>query len=48
MKILLLEDNDRLNKSITKRFDAKGYQVDSFADGALAKEAIKNNPAFRH
>lgn len=41
MKILLLEDNDRLNKTIVKRFSAKGYHVDSFTDGSLAKEAVK-------
>ncbi len=33
MKILLLEDNDRLNKSIVKRLELKGYKVDSFTDG---------------
>jgi len=33
MKILLLEDNERLNKSIVKRLELKGYKVDSFIDG---------------
>lgn len=36
MKILLLEDNHRLNNSIVKRLEHKGYQVDSFEDGMEA------------
>lgn len=40
MKILLLEDNKRLNETITKRLVAKGYKVFSFLDGQEAYEAI--------
>jgi len=40
MKILLLEDNKRLNETITKRLKAKGYEVFSFLDGKEAYEAI--------
>ncbi len=40
MKILLLEDNQRLNKTITKRLQAKGYEVCSFEDGKEAYDAI--------
>ncbi len=40
MKILLLEDNKRLNSTITKRLSAKGYEVFSFTDGLEAYEAI--------
>jgi len=36
MKILLLEDNNRLNNSIVKRLKLKGYKVDSFTDGNQA------------
>ena len=39
MKVLLLEDNDRLNNSIVKRLELKGYKVDSFTDGY---EALHN------
>jgi len=39
MKILLLEDNNRLNNSIVKRLEIKGYKVDSFIDG---HEALNN------
>ncbi len=42
MKILLLEDNKRLNETIKKRLEAKGYEVDSFLDGREAYEAIDN------
>lgn len=42
MKILLLEDNERLNKTIVKRLEAKGYIVDSFLDGNEACEAVDN------
>lgn len=42
MKILLLEDNERLNKTIVKRLEAKGYKVDSFVDGEKACEAVDN------
>lgn len=40
MKILLLEDNKKLNETITKRLKLKGYNVLSFLDGAKALEAI--------
>lgn len=40
MKILLLEDNDKLNKTITKRLKLKGYKVDAFIDGKEAMDAI--------
>jgi DNA-binding response OmpR family regulator len=36
MKILLLEDNKKLNNSIVKRLTLKGYRVDSFEDGQEA------------
>ena len=40
MKILLLEDNKRLNKTITKRLRLEDFEVDSFFDGQKAFEAI--------
>lgn len=40
MKILLLEDNQKLNEIITKRLKLKNYNVESFTDGALAYEKI--------
>jgi len=40
LKILLLEDNKRLNGTITKRLNMEGYEVDSFIDGNEAFEAI--------
>jgi two-component system OmpR family response regulator len=40
MKILLLEDNDRLNNSIVKRLELKGYKIDSFTDGHEALDNI--------
>ena len=42
MKILLLEDNQKLNEIITKRLKLKNYNVESFTDGALAYEKITN------
>jgi DNA-binding response OmpR family regulator len=42
MKILLLEDNKRLNETIVKRLEAKGFKVDSFLDGQEAYDAIDN------
>lgn len=42
MKILLLEDNHRLNTTIVKRLEAKGNKVDAFEDGKKAYEAIDN------
>lgn len=40
MNILLLEDNERLNQTITKRLITKGYKVDSFIDGEKAQDAF--------
>lgn len=40
MKILLLEDNKKLNETITKRLKMKGYNILSFLDGAEAYEKI--------
>jgi DNA-binding response OmpR family regulator len=40
MKILLLEDNKKLNETITKRLKLKGYTVLSLMDGAQAYEKI--------
>ncbi len=40
MKILLLEDNQKLNETITKRLKLKNYSVESFIDGAAAYEKI--------
>lgn len=42
MKILLLEDNQRLNATIVKRLESKGYHVDAFIDGKEANEALDN------
>lgn len=42
MKILLLEDNEKLNQTITKRLALKGYKVNSFYDGLKAYEAIND------
>jgi len=39
MKILLLEDNERLNKTISLKLKLNGYEVHSFVDG---KEAFDN------
>ena len=40
MKILLLEDNNKLNETITKRLKIKNYNVISFTDGSDAYENI--------
>ena len=40
MKILLLEDNQKLNETITKRLKMKNYTVISFTDGAEAYSKI--------
>jgi len=40
MKILLLEDNKKLNNAITKRLKLKDYQVDCFEDGKAAYDSI--------
>ncbi len=45
MKILLLEDNRRLNETIVKRLKAKGYEVYSFTDGQDAYNTIDNGYA---
>ena len=42
MKILLLEDNQKLNETITKRLKMKGYNLLSFTDGARAYEAVSD------
>lgn len=42
MKILLLEDNKRLNETIVKRLEAKDFEVHSFEDGQEAYDAIDN------
>lgn len=42
MKILLLEDNQRLNSTIVKRLELKGFEVNTFTDGKKAYEAIDN------
>ncbi len=40
MKILLLEDNEKLNNTIKKRLEIKGYKVFSYIDGSQAYESI--------
>lgn len=40
MKILLLEDNKKLNVTIKKRLELKGYKVFTFIDGQEAYENI--------
>mgnify|MGYP006279988409 CR=1 FL=1 len=40
MKILLLEDNKKLNETIKKRLKLKGYQVDACTDGQTALEKV--------
>lgn len=40
MKLLLLEDNQKLNETITKRLKLKGYEVISCLDGSVALEKI--------
>lgn len=40
MKVLLLEDNKKLNQTISKRLKIKGYQVESCIDGLDAYEKI--------
>jgi len=41
MKLLLLEDNKKLNTTISKRLKLKGYDIDAFIDGKDAYEAIQ-------
>jgi len=43
MKILLLEDNIKLNNSIKKRLEMKNYTIDGFIDGTDAFNAIENS-----
>ena len=45
MKILLLEDNIKLNNTITKRLKIRNYKIDTFVDGSDAYNAIENNYA---
>ena len=40
MNILLLEDNKKLNATITKRLKIKGYKVESCFDGSQALEKL--------
>lgn len=40
MKILLLEDNKKLNQTIKKRLELKNYVIDSYLDGAEAYDNI--------
>jgi len=40
VKILLLEDNKRLNSTIERRLKLEGYEVDTFVDGEKANDAI--------
>lgn len=40
MKILLLEDNQKLNDTIKKRLALKGYNVEACTDGARALEKV--------
>jgi DNA-binding response OmpR family regulator len=40
MKVLLLEDNEKLNNTIKKRLELKGYKVFSYIDGSQAYESI--------
>lgn len=42
MKILLLEDNKKLNSTIIKRLEIKGYEIDGFTDGQDAYDAISD------
>ena len=42
MKIILAEDNDLLRKSLSFFLESKGFEVNQFADGKEALEAIKN------
>ena len=43
MKIILAEDNDLLRKSLSFFLESKGFEVNQFADGREALEAIKDN-----
>ena len=41
-KILIIEDDQALVKSLSRRLEAAGYQVDSVSDGFAALEKIHN------
>ncbi|MDX1295609.1 MAG: response regulator, partial [Sulfurimonadaceae bacterium] len=43
MKIMLVEDEYLLNRTITDYLTSKGYEVDSYTNGLEAFEAIKDN-----
>ncbi len=43
MKIMLVEDEYVLNRTITDYLKSKGYETDSYTDGLKAFEAIKDN-----
>lgn len=45
MKILLLEDNQKLNQTIKSRLEMKDYEVDAFTDGQKAFDAMCNGYA---
>lgn len=45
MKIMLLEDNKKLNETICKRLKLKGFKIDSFLDGEKAYEKIEEGYA---
>ncbi|XPV68427.1 MAG: response regulator transcription factor [Halarcobacter sp.] len=40
MKVLLLEDNEKLNSTIKKRLELKNYKVSAFVDGKEAYDSI--------
>lgn len=40
MKVLLLEDNEKLNNTIKKRLELKTYKVSTYTDGKEAYDAI--------
>jgi len=42
MKILVLEDNERLANLIVEALEQKKYHIDLFSDGKCALEAIDN------
>lgn len=43
MKIILAEDNELLRKSLSFFLESKGFEVEQFADGKEALEAIKSS-----
>jgi DNA-binding response OmpR family regulator len=43
MKILLVEDNEKLARSVKKGLEAAGFAVDHLADGEIAERRIKAN-----